>query len=114
MNQVHAFFKKSLESEIPLDLIPDNLRVNEDGTVALIDFVEHMGENGKLKLFIEKAITDWSTLFAENNSQDRNKTEEFLKKLLFGLDRFGYDDKYIQEKLGEVIFVVSNIGGKQK
>ncbi len=56
MLQVQKFLTASVKHNVMMDLQPQNLRVKEDGTVVLIDFVE---EKAAVSLFITKACKAW-------------------------------------------------------
>ena len=55
--QVQKFFQASLQSEVIMDLLPQNFMVDENGVVHLIDFVEK--PKGGLQIFIRHAIGQW-------------------------------------------------------
>jgi len=45
MEQVQAFFTASIQNNVPMDLQAQNFRVDNDGKVYLIDFLEETNEN---------------------------------------------------------------------
>ena len=63
LDQVRAMFKYAFDEGIALDLSRDNVRVNENGKVILIDFMEE--SQGKFKYLIEKHIES----FAKGNEE---------------------------------------------
>jgi hypothetical protein len=88
MKQVQHFFLTSLKNRIILDLLPPNLRVNKEGSVVLIDFVEEP-DDGQESL-INQALRMWADLF-HKTCQDQERTLAFLDQLTKGFDQFGYN-----------------------
>ena len=88
MVQVQKFFALSIERQVMMDLQPQNLRVKDDGTVVLIDFVE---EEDDVAIFITKACKEWIAPCAT-----REEAEKLLTFLTAGL----YDKTWINEILG--------------
>ena len=105
LEQVRKFFITSLDARLAMDLIPDNLRVKENGIVVLIDFVED--DSDGFFIFINKAVVMWAILFAEKNGKNRNKTEEFLNQLTEKFSRYGYTQD-IKMVLDEACFSVNS------
>ncbi len=77
IEQVALFFTSSVVDDIMMDLQPQNLRVTEEGTVVLIDFVE---EEEAVSLLITKACREWICL-----CQDKGLAKKEGKKLLLQL-----------------------------
>ncbi|MGR3911874.1 MAG: hypothetical protein QRY71_01005 [Candidatus Rhabdochlamydia sp.] len=91
--EIFHFFELSLKHNITLDLIPDNFRVKEDGTVVLIDFVEDASEG--IELFLEHALYSLCERYLTETKRDKEKAEMLLNLIL--------------EKLPELIrFISSN------
>lgn len=113
LEQVRKFFQISLMHGLILDLLDTNLRMREDGTVILIDFVEEPKEG--FQIFIRHAIRSWGQLFASRNEMNRMKTEKFLNDLTKGFDE--YQSMNIEELaeikkcvLNDIFFVVQMFG----
>lgn len=74
MAQVQNFFGLSIESGVPMDLQPANLRVDDKGTVVLIDFVED--EDLILLPAITLACSAWCKVFKESGlTKDQARTQ---------------------------------------
>lgn len=63
IENVSKFFTASVQQKVPMDLHPENLRANQDGTVVLIDFIE---EPEELFFLITEACREWTALLRKN------------------------------------------------
>lgn len=99
VEKVHHFFMTAFANKVYFDLHPSNLRVRDDGTVTLIDFVE---EEIKFKTTpgsecacrITALLTAWAEhgkTFAEG--------KEIVSKLTAGLEPHGFNPMWAQDAL---------------
>ncbi len=85
MTQVSNFFSVSVAKNLLMDLQPENLRVDEQGKVHLIDFVEDSSED--VHILITMACRSWieecqksKLLPAEGRALLESITESFIKQ----------------------------------
>lgn len=57
VEQASQFFSRSVKEQVAMDLQPQNLRVTDDNSVVLIDFIE---EKDPVHVFIAKACKAWT------------------------------------------------------
>jgi hypothetical protein len=106
IDQLRNLLIVSLKNKIILDLHPNNLLVQENGTVTLIDFVED--ESDGLFVFVRHALYQWTEKFAKESGYNEEKAREFLSSLTAGFDIYGYNmadnEEYI---LGKIFFKIN-------
>ncbi|MBA3239224.1 MAG: hypothetical protein H0T62_12870 [Parachlamydiaceae bacterium] len=117
LKQVQHFIKVSYENKIPFDLSFSNLRVKEDGTVTLIDFVEkpfNFTENYKLLDFTITYLKSWvksaRDLTMNSNLSYENRKElarQLLSLLTEDLEVHGFSPQWSQQALSEYFFQIS-------
>lgn len=107
VQQVREFFITSLTHKVALDLKPDNLRVREDGTVVLIDFVED--DSDGLRVFIRHSLRAWARAWKDDRC-DREAVAARLESLTAGLVDLGLDPTVNAEIIDELFMQVRVIG----
>ena len=110
MEQVRALFFASLEHKLILDLLPSNLRLRDDGSVTLIDFVEERID--EIDIFIKHAVSLWCNQFAKEHGRDKALTTQFLADFTRGFDKHGYDLAWNETFLEEIFFEVKILAPK--
>lgn len=120
VEQVCDRFKKSFENQIPLDLSFSNLRVRDDGTVTLVDFVENPDDfykAGKKREFVVRFLKSWcrqiQNILYKNDSTcpaeiAKEESRKLLERLTQGLGQHGFDPSWNQEALDDTFIRVVN------
>lgn len=105
LQQICRFFKVTFENKYTCDLTYDNLRVQNDGTVTLIDYAEKKLNYEKIDSIRMYSITflmGWGRKVRDTYNLYEEEGRSFTKKLL---DRFtenlGYEDDWIETALDE-------------
>lgn len=101
LKQIQSLFKVSFEKKLLLDLSFSNLRVRENGTVTLIDFVEEpvkFTDACQLSIFVIQYLKSWTkevqqmTLNADfPQEQKKELAAQLLTILTEGLEPYGFD-----------------------
>lgn len=100
LNQIRKFFEVSHKNGYLCDLSYDNLRVREDGTVVLIDFVEKnfdYNDQSKFRIFAIQFLKSWAKQ-VQDNGKDRHTATYLLLDLTAGL---GIEEAWINAALNE-------------
>lgn len=88
--QVRRFFLIFLQNKhILFDLLPDNLRVTEEGVVTLIDFVEE--DDDPWDVFCKHALQKWCELYVKKTKAGSLETLDFLNQFTRGFEQYGYE-----------------------
>jgi hypothetical protein len=111
LEQVCDLFKKSFENKAPIDLSFNNLRVQENGSVTVVDFVEKsydFNKTSKLRDFTIQFLKSWcwkASHFTVANqgsqAEARMAAQKLLIRLTQGLQKHGFDLSWNQAALDE-------------
>lgn len=105
LQQICRFFKVSYENKYTCDLTYDNLRVQNDGTVTLIDFAEkkiNYDKNNSFRMYAITFLMGWGREVRATYNLYGNEGRNFTKKLLAKFtENLGYETEWIELALDE-------------